>query len=377
MPVMFAAHAAGISGLQDVPASLARRTATGHGPARPPPGRAGRAWTRWIGAALALLLAAGCTPVVMPAGPPVVEPALVGDAVVAPDGARLPMRVWRPEGAPRAVVLALHGFNDHSGNFLADSIEALLQGGLLVYAYDQRGFGRSPNRGYWAGANTMAEDAVVAARLLRARHPGLPLFLLGESMGAGVAILAGTAAEPPPVNGMILLAPALWTRATMDPLIRGTLWLAARTMPIMTFQGGVGGVVASDNDRALRRLSRDPLVVRRTRVDAAIGLVDLMDAAGAALPACCRGEGSLAVPVLLLYGAHDTVVPARAIRTLLRAMPAGSPVRLAVQEEGYHLLLADDNREVVARDILAFITDPRAPLPSGADRYAPEWLARR
>ena len=334
------------------------------------------AWRRGVLALLTLLLAAACTPVVMPAGPAIVTPLLRGEAVVTADGAVLPMRSFAPEAPPRAVLLALHGFNDHSGNFLADSIEQLNAGGLLVYAYDQRGFGRSPNRGYWPGAETMAEDAITATRLLRARHPDLPLFLMGESMGGAVSILAGTAAEAAPVDGYVLLAPALWGRESMNALMRGGLWLAARTMPILGFQGGVGGVVASDNEAALRRLGRDPLVIRRTRVDAAVGLVDLMDAATAALPTCCRGVGNRPVPVLLLYGDKDTLIPARPVRAALRRLPPDSPVRIAIHEEGFHLLLTDSNREAVGRDILAFTANPRAPLPSGADTFAPGWLAR-
>lgn len=323
----------------------------------------------------ALALAAGCTPVVLPSGPPVAAAALFGDAVVAQDGARLPLTAYAPQGPPRAMVLALHGFNDHGGNFLLDSIGQLTEGGLLVYAYDQRGFGRAPKRGYWAGAETMRDDAITAARLLRARHPDLPLFLMGESMGGAVAILAGTAAEPPPVDGFILLAPALWGRQSMNALTRGGLWLAARTMPILSFGGGVGGIVASDNTAALRRLGRDPLVVHRTRVDAAIGLIDLMDQAVAALPRCCRNAAGAEVPVLLVYGGKDMLIPASAVRRALNALPPGNPIRIAIQEDGFHLLLTDSNRQVVVRDLLAFIEDPAAPLPSGADRHAPVWLA--
>ncbi|NKE45073.1 alpha/beta hydrolase [Roseomonas frigidaquae] len=336
---------------------------------------------RVVLACLALLLGAACTPVVMPMGPAIAPPALAQDAVVAADGARLPMRAFPPDGRadgvpPRAVLLALHGFNDHSGNFLTDSIGQLNAGGLLVYAYDQRGFGRSPNRGYWPGEATLAEDAATAARLLRARHPGLPLFLMGESMGGAVAVVAGTSADPPPVDGYVLLAPALWGRASMNAVMRGGLWVAARTMPILGFQGGVGGIVASDNMAALRRLGRDPLVLRSTRVDAAVGLVDLMDAATAALPTCCRDAAQRPVPVLLLYGDKDSLIPARPVRRALNALPPDSPVRIGIHEEGFHLLLTDSNRAAVVGDILAFTADPAAPLPSGADRFSREWLAR-
>jgi alpha-beta hydrolase superfamily lysophospholipase len=329
----------------------------------------------WATLALALL-AGACTPVVIPAGPPLAPPQLAGDAVVAADGARLPMRVFAPEGPPRFVMLALHGFNDHSGNFLHDAGPLLTAGGALVYAYDQRGFGRSPNRGIWAGAETLAADATAAAWLLRARHPDLPLILMGESMGAAVSILAATSAVPPPVNAYVLLAPALWAREEMGPLIRGGLWLASRTIPIMGFQGGVGGITASDNQAALRRLGTDPLVVRSTRVDAAIGLVDLMDAAVLALPGCCRGLGGNPVPTLLLYGARDQIVQPGPTRSALRRIAPGSPIRLGVHEESWHLMLADANRDAVVRDILAFVAAPDGPLPSAADDIAPAWLAR-
>ncbi|MGG5811018.1 alpha/beta fold hydrolase [Falsiroseomonas sp. CW058] len=323
-----------------------------------------------------LLLGAACTPVVMPAGPPLAVPALAGDAILAADGARLPLRRFAPEGPPRAVMLALHGFNDHSGNFLTDSLDAFRGGGLLVYAFDQRGFGRAPNRGYWAGGETMAADAAAAARLLRARHPGLPFFVLGESMGAAVAILAATGEDPPPVDAYVLLAPALWQRALMNPFMRGGLWLAERTIPAVPFQGGVGGVVASDNDAALRRLGRDPLAIRNTRVDAATGLILLMEAAVAALPRCCRGEGGAQVPVLLLYGEQDMIVPGRMTRAAMRSLPPDSRVRMGVYPDGYHLLLSGRNRAAVAGDILAFLAAPDAPLPSGAEGNAPRWLAR-
>jgi alpha-beta hydrolase superfamily lysophospholipase len=336
-----------------------------------------RAALRFLLLGLVLALGVACTPVVLPAGPPVAAPALQEDAVVAADGAVLPMRRFAPEGTPKAVVLALHGFNDHSGNFLADSLGPLNAAGLLIYAYDQRGFGRAPNRGYWAGADTMAEDAATAARLLRRRHPDLPLYLMGESMGAAVAILAATSAMPPPVDGYVLLAPALWSRQVMNPFMRGGLWLIARTIPILGFQGGVGGVVASDNMEALRRLGRDPLVIRVTRVDSAVGLVDLMDAAFAAMPRCCRTATGDRVPTLVLYGAQDQIVPARAVREAVRDLPPEAPVRIGIHRRGYHLLMSDRNRQAVVNDILAWMAAPDGSLPSGADGNTSDWLAGR
>jgi alpha-beta hydrolase superfamily lysophospholipase len=160
----------------------------------------------------------------------------------------------------------------------------------------------------------------------------------------------------------------------MNPIMRGGLWLAARTIPMMGLQGGVSGIVASDNMEALRRLSRDPLTIRTTRVDAAVGLVDLMDLAVQALPHCCRNALGARMPALMLVGAQDMIVPARATRHAISAVPKPERPRLGIYQQGFHLLLAGSNREMVVRDILAFMSAPSGPLPSGADGLAAAWL---
>lgn len=349
-----------------------------HRPDPGPPRPAGRALSCLLLLLAAVLGTVGCTPLIIPAGPAVTAPMVADDALVMPDGVRLPLHVWRPEGGQpaRAVIVALHGFNDYSVNYMGESARLFTQQGVAVYAYDQRGFGAAPHPGIWPGAATLAADAATAARLIRARHPGVPLVMLGESMGAAVLVLAAGGPDPPPADGYILSAPALWGRAAMNGVMRWGLWLAVRTIPIVGFQASVGGLSPTDNEAAMRRWSRDPLTLKATRVDAAHGLVDLMDAAVAALPACCRAEGQAGpAPTLVLFGARDRIVPVRVARQVLREVPPDGPVRVAFYAEGWHLLLRDENRRRVAEDIMAWIEAPRAPLPSGADQAARGWLA--
>ncbi len=320
--------------------------------------------------ALASLLgAAACAPRVEPAGPVVTAPLLQEEAILAADGAALKLRRRDPPpGVPvRAVLLALHGFNDHSGNFLQDGFGRLAEAGVLTYAYDQRGFGASPGRTLWAGAESMAADAATALRLLRARYPETPLFLIGESMGASVAVLAATA-QPLPVDGMMLMAPAFWSRAEIGPVAVGAFWLLAHTLPALAFPPGAGSIVASDNEEALRRFGRDPLTIKDTRIDAAWGLLDLMDRASLNLPGCCG------VPTLVLQGAKDRVVPPEVTQGQLAQMRPDT--RLARYPNGLHLLLRDSIRDQVADDMLAWMLSARAPLPSGADQVGAAWLGR-
>lgn len=313
---------------------------------------------------------AACTPQVIPAGPPLAEAALAEDALTMEDGARLPLRAWRPGGPPRAVLLCLHGFND-SRNFMVEPARALNAAGLAVYAYDQRGFGGAPNRGVWPGSATLAADAAAAIRLLAARHPGVPLIALGESMGGAVLLLAATGERPPPAAGYVLLAPAVWGRVTMPRIITGLLEVLTHTVPRVAVASGVPGIVPTDNMDALRRMARDPLTIRETRVDTTSGLIDLMDDALAAAPRL----GPAVPPILLVYGARDQLVPPMATRALLDRIPAEAPARVAYYAGIHHMPLRDLGAGEVIGDILAWIGDPAAPLPSGADRAGLAWRA--
>ena len=318
-------------------------------------------------ALLALPLAA-CTPQVIPAGPPLADATLEEDALTMEDGARLPLRAWLPEAPPRAVLLCLHGFND-SRNFMTEPARALNAAGLALYAYDQRGFGGAPNRGVWPGAATMAADAATAARLLKARHPGTPLILLGESMGGAVLLLAATGPRPPPAAGYVLLAPAVWGRATMPGLVTGLMDVLTHVVPRVAVSSGVPGIVPTDNPAAIRRMGRDPLTIRETRVDTTSGLIDLMDDALAAAPRL----GPAMPPVLLVYGARDQLVPPVATRALLDRIPPDVPARVAYYADIHHMPLRDLAAGTVIADLLAWIADPAAPLPSAADRAGLAW----
>ncbi len=102
-----------------------------------------------------------------------------------------------PRAAPKAVVLALHGFNDSRDAWEIPAPD-FAAAGIALYAPDQRGFGEAPGRGLWAGADAMADDAAEMARLLRRRYSGAKLYLMGESMGGAVLMRLASRAEAPP-----------------------------------------------------------------------------------------------------------------------------------------------------------------------------------
>ena len=282
----------------------------------------------WLLAAAALSACAptgGEAPVQVASASPVPallpHPALTDTAFVATDAKTLPLRKWLPQGEPRAVILALHGFNDYGNAFDAPA-RIWAARGIATYAYDQRGFGGAPGRTLWPGSEALATDAVTAIDILRRMYPGKPIYLLGESMGGAVAILAASGAtglRPAAVDGVILSAPAVWTRESMEFLPRLALWTSVRMFPGWVLTGESLHILASDNIPMLMALGRDPMVIKGTRLDTLYGMVDLMDRTIEAAPA-------LSKPLFLLYGALDAVIPADPMRAFVAALP---PARLA------------------------------------------------
>jgi len=312
---------------------------------------------------LAPLLGAGCAiaPLASRGTPPAPElwlPASEGS---------LPARAWLPDGAPRAIVLALHGFNDSRDAWELPG-PRFAAAGIALYAPDQRGFGATAERGRWPGQARLAADATAMLRALAALWPGVPLYAMGESMGGALLMILAASGRAPPVAGWILSAPAVWGRQQMGPALSAALWIASNVAPAWTLTGREVPirVVASDNRAALIRLGRDPLTILRTRVDALRGLADLMDAAQDAAP-------GLPANALVLYGGRDRLVPPEAMRRAWTRMPGG--VRRALYPEGYHLLLRDRDRALPTGDVLAWMDAPGGWLPSGADAAAAGWLA--
>ena len=265
--------------------------------------------SRFLGAWVAELLLAGCTEHLAPPGPRIMQAAVADEAFVMPDSTRLPYRAWLPDGAPKAVILALHGMNDSRDAWEYPGPD-FAKAGLAVFAPDQRGFGATASRGYWAGTEGLVGDVRTMAALLRARYPGVRLILMGESMGAAILMVAATSPNPPGADAYVLIAPAVWGRAKMNPFMRAALWIAGKLTPGWHMTGrGLVKIRASDNPEALRRLSRNPLTLFGARVDAIRGVVDLMDAALAAAP-------RFDAPALFLYGGNDEVIPRQATKAV-------------------------------------------------------------
>ncbi len=297
-----------------------------------------------IVAALAL-----CACVSFPGAPPAqVAPRFEEDGLHSIDGAVLGVQKWEAEN-PRAVIVALHGMNDYSQMY-DEPAAYWAEKGVTVYAVDQRGFGRSPGFGQWPGEETMTADLRAAVAAAKAKHPGLPVFALGHSMGAGV-ILAAAAEKPIGADGLILAAPGVWGGAALPIPYRLSANIAATFAPGKTLTGERAQRQATDNIEALREMARDPLVIKETRLDAVAGVTRVMGSA-------YGGAKDVRGDILFLMGEKDEIIPLKAMEKT--AMRLSGDVTFRRYPEGWHMLFRDLQANKVWADVAEWIAQRSA-----------------
>jgi alpha-beta hydrolase superfamily lysophospholipase len=307
---------------------------------------------------------AGCAVAYAPLGTETVTPTLQDDLLVTRDGLQLPSRHWYAT-QPRAIILALHGMSDYSNAFDGPG-KQWAASGITTLAFDQRGFGRGPHPGLWAGSAVMRRDLFDFVAAAQARYPGLPVFVLGESMGGAVVLSALATGDMPPVTGIVLVAPAVWSRADMPLSYRVALFLAAHLAPGLILSNNAARnivtIVPSDNDAMLRALGRDPLFQKRTRPDTLYGLVNLMDEARAA-----PKKITAVPPILLLTGKKDQIIPPAATEAAIADLGPRASVRR--YDNGYHMLLRDLEGPMVNTDVADWVL---AHVPAARSAMQPE-----
>jgi len=253
------------------------------------------------------------------------------------------LRNWQPADNPDAVILGLHSFGDYGAAFDALGPYFADNGHLLV-SYDQAGFGERAQQGQWAGEDQLVSEAVYQIEQLYERYQR-PVFLVGESLGGAVAMLAALEV-PDKVAGIVLAGPAV-----REGIRLRYGWNAAIASAAFLAPGYQLTVNRDPDDPNLaadsaQRLANDPRVIREVRMDAYWGLIQLADSASDQAP-------SLQVPSLLLYGGKDNSVPAAGISHLHDHLADRGEYRFYPQ--GPHLLLQGPQWQNVADHILDWV----------------------
>ncbi len=263
----------------------------------------------------------------------------------------LSLRAWNAS-APAAALIALHGMNDYGHAFEAAGTY-WAEHGITTYAYDQRGFGQLGEGEVsitknWPGTKAFGDDLRSMIVAVKSRHPGLPVYVLGHSMGAAV-VMTANAEQFLSVDGIILASPAIWGGRRMPLLYRMTLNLAHFFAPGKSLSGKRARRQATDNIPVLRGMQADSLVIKETPIRAIKGIVSLMGDAN-------QASGNQQGNILFVYGCRDEIIPVKAMAQVGDRIESQNPeIERIVYPEGWHLLFRDLQAETVWEDILDWI----------------------
>lgn len=267
--------------------------------------------------------------------------------LAAPDDDTLVMHSFLPSGRPKAVILALHGYGDAGDLTYRRAAAAWTASGIAVYAPDQRGFGSNPSRRHWPGVDTLAADARAHARTLRRQYPGLPLAVVGHSMGGGVALVA--AATGLDADGLVLAGPAIAGGDALGDVSRTAARLLASALPERRWTGeGIVRIQPTDNLDALREAVADPRHCGDPSSRELYGLVLLMDRAAEAAP-------SVYLPTVVMTGAQDQVLAPEDVEKIALRIPGLT--RFILYPRGWHWLFRDRQAARVWADTADFALD--------------------
>lgn len=250
--------------------------------------------------------------------------------LVNADGQYLFCKYWKPAGTPKGLVFVSHGAGEHCGRY--DELAQMLVGlQLLVFAHDHVGHGQSEGeRMVVSDFHVFIRDVLQHVDVMQKDHPGLPVFLLGHSMGGAIAIL--TAAERPcQFSGMVLISPLVLaspeSATTFKVLAAKVLNLVLPNMSL----GPIDSNVISRNKAEVDLYNTDPLICRAgMKVCFGMQLLNAVSRVERALP-------RLTLPFLLLQGSADRLCDSKGAYLLMESAKSQDKT-LKIYEGAYHVL---------------------------------------
>ena len=269
------------------------------------------------------------------------------------DGKEMP---WRPSEVPkghpvRAVVITVHGLSGAALDFWPLG-EALPPKGIAVYGIELRGQGNDPDlkaRGDIASAKVWQDDLITFHRLVRERHPGVPILWYSESLGTLIAMhaLQELPAQERPV-GLAMSSPAAGLRIQPGKaqywLLRGLITLLpGKKFNLEKLAGVDDSKIRVTHDTTHEaQMAKTPHYVP----EFSLRLLGQIDAMMKTLPAQARQTH---LPVLVLASPNDVIASEDQIQAFYNDI-ASKDKTIHWYRKSYHLLLHDTQRKEVLQD---------------------------
>ena len=269
------------------------------------------------------------------------------DSFQTDDGLVLHECGWLPDDEPAAVLVVVHGVVEHSGRY-AEMARVLNRHGVAVYGFDLRGHGRSEGDRIWVNRfDRYVADLGTYVDRIRDRHPNVPRFLFGHSMGGTIAGLFAVE-RPDAMAGLILSAPALVVPNERFPLLRRLAPVASALFPRLRL-AKLGGSMMSSDPEVVAHFQVDPLVFHG-RMPTRTGCEILR--AGERL---LQRSERLTVPLLILHGTADVVTSPDGSREL-HDRSQSTDKTLKLYDGLYHDLPREPKKEQIFAEIAQWLT---------------------
>ncbi len=260
------------------------------------------------------------------------------------DGLPIFWREWLPgAGEPRGIVYILHGLSEHSGRY-RHVAEALTVSGYVCIGIDQRGHGKSGGtRGYLPAPQLAVEDLCQLHSIVRLTRPDGPAFAFCHSMGSLIG-LGFVLRYPGQLQGLVTCGAPLHGEFARPAWLIALCLRAAPYLPKLRLSPpGAPSVLTADRDM-LREWKADPLVDRGMwRVGTTAALIHLCRD-------ICRDAAAIDVPLLILHGTADRLVPATGSEFLAAAVRSDD-VTLKLYRGLRHELVNEVERDEIIGDI--------------------------
>jgi alpha-beta hydrolase superfamily lysophospholipase len=264
-------------------------------------------------------------------------------------------RKWiSPEVEPDVVLIGIHGFCGASIDYANMGNHMLAhQPKTGLYAYEVRGQGSDPihaRRGDIGDPHDWYRDLFAFTQLVREQHPDAKVVWFGESMGALIAAHAWHEApdHDPPCDGLVLSSPIVRFRDDIPAWTPGLVQVAASTLPLArvsleTLSGGqsVQMTQKSHHDEQVKQNSYHVEEHTLRLIGALTRLIDGMND-------CAAG---FQIPVLVLHGGQDYFNNDSDVRGFVARIPSGTPKTYRNYPQAYHLLMYDEKRDAIFRDV--------------------------
>jgi acylglycerol lipase len=260
---------------------------------------------------------------------------------------------WRPEGAARGIVVLIHGFNSHSG-YMAWPAEQFAMNGLAAYALDHRGRGRSEGeRIYVEQFSDWLGDVDKLVDIARSENPGVPVYVLGHSVG-GVIASSYVFEHQPEIAGLICESFAL--DVGLPHLVQLALEGASRLVPHLPVYA-LKNEIFSRNPDVVADMNSDPLIANEKQP---------ADTASEVLKAARLKENmpQFNVSVFIVHGTDDKATRPEGSQYFYDHVGSEDKT-LKLYDGHYHDLLNDIDKEIVMADILAWVNE-RIPAETAA-----------